>query len=121
MAILDFDAKSSNWFFQDKTNFEGGTIDSLTPQLGLHLVIKEPTHISDTFSLCVDLIFTSQINLINESGVHSFLNLNWHHHIICAKFHLESIYPPGRFGTIKMLILYFLDWQLMNLISKGPL
>ena len=66
MAILDFDAKSSNWFFQDKTNFEGGTIDSLTPQLGLYLVIKEPTHISDTFSLCVDLIFTSQINLINE-------------------------------------------------------
>ena len=60
----DFNAKSSNWFCQDKTNFEGDAIKNLTSQFGLHQVIKEPTHILDTSFLFIELIFTSQANLI---------------------------------------------------------
>ena len=96
-----------NWFCQDKTSFEGDATEYLTSQFELHQVIKEPTHILDTSS-CIDLIFTSQPNLIIEYGVHSSLHLNCHHQIIFAKFNLEVIYPHlmcGRFGTIKMLIL----------------
>ena len=59
VAIGDFNAKSSNWFCHDKTNFEGDAIENLTSQFGLHQVIKEPTHILDTSSSCIDLIFTS--------------------------------------------------------------
>ena len=51
VAIGDFNVKSSNWFFQDKTNFEGDAIENLASQFGLHQVIKEPTHILDTSSL----------------------------------------------------------------------
>ena len=93
VAIGDFNAKSSNWFCHDKTNFEGDAIENLTPQFGLHQAIKEPTHILDTSSLCIDLIFTSQPNLITESGVHSSLHSNCHHSIIFAKFNLEIVYP----------------------------
>ena len=50
VAIGDFNAKLSNWFCNDKTNFEGDAIENLTSQFGLHLVIKEPTHILDTSS-----------------------------------------------------------------------
>ena len=50
VAIGDFNAKSSNWFCHDKTNFEGDAIENLTSQFGLHQVIKEPTHILDTSS-----------------------------------------------------------------------
>ena len=57
VAIGDFNAKSSNWFCYDKTNFEGDA--NLTSQFGLHQVIKEPSHILDTSSSCIDLIFTS--------------------------------------------------------------
>ena len=50
VTIGDFNAKLSNWFCHDKTNFEGDAIENLTSQFGLHLVIKEPTHILDASS-----------------------------------------------------------------------
>ena len=93
VAIRDFNAKSSNWLCQDKTNFDGDAIENLTSQFGLHQVIKEPTHILDTSSSCIDLIFTSQPILIIESGVHSSLHPNCHHQIIFAKPNLEVVYP----------------------------
>ena len=92
VAIGDFNANSSNWFCQDKTSFEGDAIENLTFQFGLHQVNKEPTHILDTSSSCIDVIFTSQRNLIIESGVHSSLNSNCQ--IIFAKFNLEVVFPP---------------------------
>ena len=55
MAIGDFNAKSSNW----KSNFEGDAIENLTSLFGLHQVFKEPTHILDTSSSFIDLIFKS--------------------------------------------------------------
>ena len=58
-------------------------------------MIKKPTHILDTSSSCIDLIFTSQPDLIIESGVNPSLHLNCHHQIIFAKFNLEVVYPPS--------------------------
>ena len=90
MAIRDINAKSSNWFCHDKTNFKGDA--NLTSQLELHPVIKEPSHILDTCSSCIDLIFTSQANLIIVPGIHLSLHSNCHHQIIFAKINLEIVY-----------------------------
>ena len=49
-----------------------------------HQVINEPTHILENFSFCIDLIITSQPNLITESGVHPSLHPNCHQ-VIYAK------------------------------------
>ena len=95
VTIGDFNAKSSNWFCHDKTNFEADAIENLTSQFGLHQVIKEQTHILDISSLCIDLIFTPQPNSVIESGDHLPLHSNCHHQIIFAKFNLEIVYPPG--------------------------
>ena len=43
-----------------------------------HQVINEPTHLLENFSSCIDLIITSQPNLITESGVHPSLHPNFH-------------------------------------------
>ena len=94
VTIGDFNAKSSNWFCQDKTNFKGDAIENLTSQFGFLQVIKEPTHVLDTSPPCIDLIFTSQPNLIIESGVQSSLNSNCHHQIIFANFNLKVAYSP---------------------------
>ena len=94
VAVRDFNAKSSNWFCNGKTDFEGDAIESLTCQCGLHQVIKEPARILDTSCSCIDLIFTSEPNLIIESGVHSSLHSNCHRQITFAKFNLEIVYPP---------------------------
>ena len=87
-------AKSCNWCINDKTNFEGAKIDTLNSQNSLHQIIKEPTHILDPSSSCIDLIFTSQPKLVMDSGVHSSLHVNCHHQIIFAKFNLQIYYPP---------------------------
>ena len=44
-TIGDFNAKSKNWYSQDKTSFEGKTIESITSQFGLYQLINEPTHL----------------------------------------------------------------------------
>ena len=81
-------------FYLQKLSEEDDSNENLTSQFGLHQVIKKPTHILDTFSLCVDIIFTSQSDLIFESGVHLSLHSNCYHQIIFAKFNLEVVYPP---------------------------
>ena len=91
--IGDFNAKSCNWYSHDKTNFEGSAIESITSQFGLHQLINEPTHLLQNSSLCIDLIFTSQPNIVVESGVHASLHPNCHQ-IIFAKFNLKIYYPP---------------------------
>ena len=68
--IGDFNAKSCIWYSHDKTNFEGRTIESITSQFELHQLINEPTHLLQNSSSCIDLIFTSQPNIVVESGVH---------------------------------------------------
>ena len=57
----------------------------MTPQCGFKQVISDPTHILESSSSCIDLIFTSQPNLVMNSGVHSSLHHNCHHQIIHAK------------------------------------
>ena len=55
--------------------------------------LNDPTHILENSSSCIDLIFTSQPNLVMNSGVNSSLHPNCHHQIIHAKFNLKIFYP----------------------------
>ena len=94
-TIEDFNAKSKNWYSQDKTSFEGKTIESITAQFGLYQLINEPTHLLENSSSCIGIIFTSQPNLALESGVHQSLHPNCHHQIVFAKFNLMIFYSPS--------------------------
>ena len=98
--IGDFNAKSKDWCSIDITSFEGSELDFLTSQFGLSQIIKEPTHILDNSRSCIDLIFTSQPNMVIDSGVHASLHANCHHQIIYAKFDLKIIYPPPYERTV---------------------
>ena len=94
VIIGDFNGESSNWYLNDKTRFEGSQIEFLGSQFAMFQVINEPTHILDNSKSCIDLIFTSQPNMIMDSGVHPSLHSNCHHQIIYAKFDLKVFYPP---------------------------
>ena len=63
-------------------------------------IVKEPTHISNTSSSCIDLILTSQPNLITDSSVHSSLHSNCHHQIVFTKFNLNIVYHPPNLREI---------------------
>ena len=90
LMLNQFNVKSSNCYNHDKTSYEGSNIDTITSQFGVQQLIKEPTHILTDSSSCIDLLFTSQPNLVMESGVHSSL----HHQIIHAKINFKVHYPP---------------------------
>ena len=91
-VIGDFNAKSCNWYSHDKTSFDGSTTESITSQFGLHQLINEPTHLLQNSSSCIDLIFTSQPNIVVKSGVHPSLHPNCQ--IIFAEFNLKIYHPP---------------------------
>ena len=69
-------------------------IRNLLSQFGLHQMINYLTHMWDTYFSLIDFIFTSQLNLVVESGVHPSLNPNYHDQIILAKFNLNIRSSP---------------------------
>ena len=78
----------------DITSFEGSHIDSLTTTYGFHQLISDPTHLLPNSSVCIDLIFTDQLNLAVDSGVHLTLYGNCHYQIIFSKFNPMIEYHP---------------------------
>ena len=101
VVLGDFNAKSNNWCKVDITSLECSKIDTITSSYGLSQLIQEPTHILNSSSSCIDLIFTSQPNLVRESGIHSsLLHSNCHHQIVFAKFNLSIFYPPPYERTV---------------------
>ena len=83
LLLGDLNAKCSNWYKHDKANFEGIAVENISLQSGFYKVINESTNILENSSSCIDLIiFTSQPNLITDSGVHSSLQPNCHHQVI---------------------------------------
>ena len=122
-TIGDFNAKSKNWYSQDKTSFEGRTTEIITSQFGLYQLIDETTHLMENSSSCIDLIFTSQPDLVVESGVHPSLHPNCHHQIVFAKFSLMVSYHHPileKFGIREKQILILSKEQLATSIGKKP-
>ena len=67
VAIGDFNARSSSWCINDKSNYEGTKIAT---EYDLKQVITEPIHLLENSSFCLDLIFKSQPNLVMDAGAH---------------------------------------------------
>ena len=65
-ALDDFNVKSYNWYKHNKTTYQGSKVDAITSQFGLQQLIKEQTRVLTYSSSCVDLLFTSQSNLVME-------------------------------------------------------
>ena len=90
--------------------------DSLT-------LINEPTYISENSSSCIDLIFTSQPNLVVEWCAYPILHPNCHYQISFTKFSLMIFYPspfPEKSGIIKKQMLTLSEEQLVSPIAKKP-
>ena len=84
MPIGYFNGKSKSCYMNNSTTSQVNVLENITSQFGLQQIIKEPTHIVDSSSQCIDLIFTSQPNLITESCFQPLLQSNCHHQIIYA-------------------------------------
>ena len=94
VAVGNFNAKSSLWYNTHVTAYEVSKTDNVTSQFGLEQIVKETTHIVGGSSSCIDLIFTTQTNLVMESEDHYSLHSNCHHHITFVKFNLKIHFLP---------------------------
>ena len=88
-TIGNFNTKSCNWYSHDKTSFEGSTTGSMISQFGLYQLINKPTNLLQSSSSCIDLVFTSQPNIVIESVFCPPLHPKCHHQIVFAKFNLK--------------------------------
>ena len=79
-------------FKNDKTSY-GCKSDILACSHGLYQLINEPTHLLGSSSSIIDLLLTSQANLVMESGFQPYLHLNCHHQLVFVKFNLSIYYP----------------------------
>ena len=100
VIIGDFNAKFNKWCSTNKTTPEGARLDNLTSQYGLTQLLKEPTHISDSYRSCIDLIFTSQPSLVIDFGIHPSLHGNCHHQAVYSMSDLKIFYPPPYERTV---------------------
>ena len=126
VVLDDFNARMQGLYQNDITTSEGCKINISTSQFGLSQIIKQPTHILNNLTSCMDLIFTSQPYLVMHSGVHPSLHPNYHQQIVFAKFNLTIFYPPpykrlvwhcqqANTDLIKRVIELF-DWEKVFLI-----
>ena len=79
---------------------EGSMIDTTASSYDLNQLIQELPHIFNLSSSCTDLIFTSQRNLVMESGIHSLLHWRFHYQIVFAKLNLSIFCSPSYERTV---------------------
>ena len=92
----DLNAKCTNWWLRGTNNLCGTGLYNLSTLLGYSQIINDPTNFEPNKSpTCIDLIFTSQPNLVFESGVHPSLCRTCHHQIIYAKICFKVHSPPS--------------------------
>ena len=62
-----FNAKCTNWYKHDKTNFEGIAIENISLQSGLYQVMNEPTH---------NLKNSSSVNYIKRTSKTQYVKMS---------------------------------------------
>jgi hypothetical protein len=65
----DMNAPHSIFWDQDTTNTEGRALHSIMDQAGLTQLIHTPTRIVNSTKSCIDLIFTTNPNIVTATGV----------------------------------------------------
>ena len=89
-----FNARNTLWWSGDVITSEGLELNERSSYYNLHQLTNTATHILPTSESCIDRFFTSQPNLVSESGIHASLFPRCHRQIIYAKINLKIYYPP---------------------------
>ena len=94
----DFNAKCSKWCAPDKSNTAGIEPDNITTTSGYNQMIDKPTRCINELSSCIDLIFSSNVDLMKNCGVEQSLYETCHHNIIYGtlNFNIPLLVPYFR-------------------------
>ena len=68
ITARDFNVISNNWWLQDSTCSQGSITDTITSTSGYHQLVSWSTNSTSSSTLCIDLIFTSN-QLLSQNSV----------------------------------------------------
>ena len=96
MVLGDFNATNKLWLGQiilhtkkHSCSYEGLILNDLMVQYSFTQIIHELTHVFESSVSCTaNLVFTSQENVVTNSGVHGSLHPSCHHQIVFSNFNL---------------------------------
>ena len=76
-------------------DYQGVQLDQIASMYGYNQIINEPMNFEPHCDpSCIDLIFCSQHNLIQNSGTRASLFERCHHQIVYAEVNFKVFYPP---------------------------
>ena len=82
IRIGDFNAKSSKCCNSDKSIRASEELDNITKSAGYSQLINQPTHFVNKTSSCINLIFSSDLNITKNCGIEKTIHEKCHHDII---------------------------------------
>ena len=90
----DFNAKNTNWW-GNINDYQGIQLDQIAGMYGYSQLISEATNFEPHCEpSCIDIIFCSQPNLVQNSGTYASLFERSHHEIIFSEINFKVFYPP---------------------------
>ena len=94
IVLVDFNAKCPEWCASDKSNTAGIELHNITIKSGHNQMIDKPIHYINESSSCIDLIFSSNVNLTKNCGVEQSHYEKCHHNIIYGTLNFNIPLPP---------------------------
>ena len=93
ILIDDFNAKNSKWCNSDKSNGVGIEPNNITTSAGYSQLINEPTYFVNKTSSCIDLIFSSDLNITRNCGIEKTIHEKCHRNIIYGTLNFNVPLP----------------------------
>ena len=91
----DFNVRNLEWWNGGSTNLKSTELAELAAQYSLNQIIDGPTHILPDSASCIDLIFTTETNFVNDPGVLPSLFPRCHHQLIFEKVSFTTFFPSA--------------------------
>ena len=100
ILIGDFNAKSLKWCNSDKSNSAGIELDNITTSAGYSQLINQLTHFVNKTCSCIDLIFSSDLNITRNCGIEKTIHEKCHHDIVYGTLNFHVPLPPPYYREI---------------------
>ena len=100
IRIGDFNAKSSKCCNSDKSIRASEELDNITKSAGYSQLINQPTHFVNKTSSCINLIFSSDLNITKNCGIEKTIHEKCHHDIIYGTWNLDVPLSPPYYREI---------------------
>ena len=100
VIVGDFTAKCSKWYLFHKNNAAQEIPQTYATTEGYSQLVNKPTDCANGSSSCIDLIFTSNTNLVTDFEVDPTLYKTRHYNLIFGKINFNIPLPPPFYRDI---------------------